>query len=598
MTLGAVVVAWATPGCYGAGGGSAPPLNSFYFPTGLAVSPGGNVLYAINSDFDLQYSGGTLQSYDLYKIRVDAAGLIEANLSGGQMPDCNDPGVSQPCIPFITKPVCPGQPGPAANGRGVYLGQGCAPPVDSTKYVRDSVITGAFATDLKISPVPFTTDGDSVPHRRLFSPVGGNATVTWADIHEDDPASAPAPDGSDGSTFNGFPLDCGVGADNRCDGEHQTGNNPNSDKNSRNATMPGDPFGIALTEDASAIAVTSQVDTKTSLLTSGLGISRNLFDAPTMQFVLDGMPTGGVGIASVPHDPDAVTRCEDVGNVPPCVRQAFLQTSRAANEIDLLRYYDDDGSAQVGASQRRPFLTKEATYAVTSNSNGSDSRGIAIDATPRMACKAALGKNPPADKLLACAQIPANVFIANRTPSTIVVGQLGKLFPDGSYDPDYLTIIGNVPLTDGPSKVFLAPVVNRAGNYELRLVVVCYDTNSIFIFDPSDVVAQIAVPLAIIPTGFGPYAVAFDPFSLGGLFCTQDDVDAGVCTADQLGRGKPVLADKRADAAAVGLKSYRFMYVASFRESYVQVIDLDESNADTFQRVVFTLGQPTPPKGT
>jgi len=40
--------------CYQSGDGVAPPPNSFYFPVGLAVSRGGNVLYAANSDFDLQ----------------------------------------------------------------------------------------------------------------------------------------------------------------------------------------------------------------------------------------------------------------------------------------------------------------------------------------------------------------------------------------------------------------------------------------------------------------------------------------------------------------------------------------------------------------
>ena len=76
-----------------AGGGTAPPTNSFYFPTGLAVSKGGNVLYAINSDFDLQWNGGTLQSYDLFQIRQDTAALIQANLSGSNTPPPN--------IPFI-----------------------------------------------------------------------------------------------------------------------------------------------------------------------------------------------------------------------------------------------------------------------------------------------------------------------------------------------------------------------------------------------------------------------------------------------------------------------------------------------------------------
>ena len=54
----------------------APLPNTFYFPVGLAVSQSGNVLYVANSDFDLQYNGGTVQSYALTPIRNDAVRLM------------------------------------------------------------------------------------------------------------------------------------------------------------------------------------------------------------------------------------------------------------------------------------------------------------------------------------------------------------------------------------------------------------------------------------------------------------------------------------------------------------------------------------------
>src|SRR5271157_569086 len=78
--LCATVAASATHACYLGGGGTPPPAATFYYPVGLAVSPGGRILYAANSDFDLQWNGGTLQSYDLEGIRGDAAALIQANL--------------------------------------------------------------------------------------------------------------------------------------------------------------------------------------------------------------------------------------------------------------------------------------------------------------------------------------------------------------------------------------------------------------------------------------------------------------------------------------------------------------------------------------
>jgi len=63
-----------------------------------------------------------------------------------------------------------------------------------------------------------------------------------------------------------------------------------------------------------------------------------------------------------------------------------------------------------------------------------------------------------------------------------------------------------------------------------------------------------------------------------------------------IANGTPVEADAR--QTDVPIKKYRFAYLASFRDSFVQVIDLDASSPETFERVVFTLGQPTPPKGS
>src|ERR1019366_10774931 len=91
VRLCAAVLGVASPACYTAGNGTPPPMNSFYYPTGLAVSSGGNVLYAINSDFDLQWNGGTLQSYDLFKLRLDAAALVQANLTGATTPPAGVP---------------------------------------------------------------------------------------------------------------------------------------------------------------------------------------------------------------------------------------------------------------------------------------------------------------------------------------------------------------------------------------------------------------------------------------------------------------------------------------------------------------------------
>ena len=60
----------ATSGCYDQGDGVDPPLSELYFPTGLALSAGATRLYAISSDFDLQYNAGALHALDLVRIRA------------------------------------------------------------------------------------------------------------------------------------------------------------------------------------------------------------------------------------------------------------------------------------------------------------------------------------------------------------------------------------------------------------------------------------------------------------------------------------------------------------------------------------------------
>src|SRR5687767_2112689 len=145
LTAGLVLLIGAAGGCYDTGDGTAPPLERFYFPVGLQVSHGGSVLYVVNSDFDLQFNGGTIQSYDLRLIRNHALKAIE------------DPG--NPELPLVRRNAgpdpCPSDPPVFKEGGGRQpLGETCAPPVDSTFYVRDSAVIGAFATDLQLSKPP------------------------------------------------------------------------------------------------------------------------------------------------------------------------------------------------------------------------------------------------------------------------------------------------------------------------------------------------------------------------------------------------------------------------------------------------------------
>lgn len=589
----------ADSGCYDTGDGTKPPIDRFYFPVGLKVSHGGTVLYAVNSNFDLQYNGGTLQSYDLRLVRQHALLAID------------DP--TNPNLPLIrpdSPSGCPDTP-PVFRAGEVGrqpLGETCAPPVDSRVYFRDSAIIGAFATDLLLSVPPselqgaflVSRDGQAAPtvqrtkqHAddppvpaddtatdRLFVPVRGNATLTWASVVRDGFQSAPTEKDTK-DTYPPFRVDCGQDSAGRCDALHQIGEDPNERDNTRHITMPGEPFGVTIGEDGTSLLVTHQNDTKTTLFSTGL--SRTRLDpgqpppVPAIQFVVDKVPVGGVGIVPVPHDPDAFLGALDLP------RPAFLQTSRAVPEVSLLRRYSDE-QGSVGASMPRPFLSVESAFPITASAGGSDSRGIVIDPTPRMACKARVAPVGPGQtveqrdrQIQACARKPARVFIANRSPASLLVGEVGVTEGiDGTYDPDRLTIHTSVPLSTGPSRVYLAPVVERDGAYALRVFVVCFDSASVYVYDPDAGAVE-----SLIRVAPGPFAMAFDPFSL-----------------EDVARHAQVPADEQ--DGALGLRRYRFAYLASFTQSFVQLIDLDNAvpNPATFERVVFTLGRPTNPKGS
>lgn len=568
--------------CYDTGDGRAPPVNSFYFPVGLKVSHGGTVLYAVNSNFDLQFNGGTLQSYDLRLVRQHVLKAI-ANPADPELPLIR-PGTPGACPE--TPPVY------RAPGEGRQpLGETCAPPVDSRFYFRDAAVIGAFATDLLLSQpndrlvwqLPKTHADDVLPapaptlFDRLFVPVRGNATLTWASVERDNFESQPSRD-STKATYAPFRVSCGQDSAGRCDALHQVGEDPDEPGNSRRITLPGEPFGAAISEDGASLVMTHQNETRTTLFSTGLARDRDDATArnPAIEFVVDQVPFGGVGIANVPHDPDAFL---GAASLP---RPAFLQTSRAVPEVSLIRQYADEQGG-VGASIPRPFLDVEAAFPITASAGGTDSRGIVIDPTPRLACKArvaAAGALSVADRdreIAACARKPARAFIANRTPAALLVGDLGvSEGVDGAYDPDRLTIHTSVPLSAGASKVYLAPIVDRDGAYALRVFVVCFDSATIFVYDPDAGALE-----NVIRVGVGPFALAFDPF-----------------TFDDVARHAQVPIDARDQA--LGLRRYRFAYLASFTQSFVQIIDLDNAipQSTTFERIVFTLGPPTNPKGT
>jgi hypothetical protein len=605
------------PGCYSTGDGTGPPPAAFYFPVGMTVSRGGNVLYVVNSDFDLQWNGGTIQSYDLHQIRVDAAISAAGFTLSPQLPLPEGGGVSE-FLDGATSVAA--QTSLCASGATLFLADGglvssCTPVTNSAVYVRDSVVIGAFATDLQLSPTG----------NRLYSPVRGDASLTWATVVPDVEgaclkpsdcasnicrggtcASLPATanerscdaDGG-GACYAPFAIQCGQGVNGgRCDATHHAGVNPNEPGNTRNLTMPGEPFAMAQTEDGTALVLTHQSEGDTSLFLTGLTEDGGPAQpsTPSMQYVVDaGLPMGGDGIGTIPHDQGAYT---STAQVP---RPAFLETNNTTAQLNLLRYYADNGTTvfpdagipdanlPITTTLQRPFLEVERTITLTALSSGTDGRGIVFDTSARLKCEHYFPF--PDARYLECARLPARTFFSNRAPNALVIGTTGGPSPTdpSTYDADAL-YISPVPVVvdPGPSRVYLAPIVDADGNYALRVFVVCFDGNAIDVVNPDTQTIE-----ASIPVGQGPFAMAFDPF---------DPLDVALNRQVQPSNGPITTAFTQADGSSteqIPLPPYRYAYVASFTNSFVQVIDLDNSEPDksTFETVVYTLGSPSVPKG-
>ena len=98
----------------------------------------------------------------------------------------------------------------------------------------------------------------------------------------------------------------------------------------------------------------------------------------------------------------------------------------------------------------------------------------------------------------------------------------------------------------------------------------CFDSATVFVFNPETEQLE-----NVIRVGLGPFAMAFDPFTF-----------------------EDVAANKKVESVN-GIRRFRFAYLASFTNSFIQVLDLDNfERAATFEHVVYTLGRPTTPKGS
>jgi hypothetical protein len=531
-------------GCFVGDTAVDPPTDQFYYPTGLVRSRGGSTLYVTNSDFDLQYNGGTVLALDLKTIREKKLNpLLDAlrQVNGGKT-------VADACaLPFqdATPRVLDAtnsntilNPGPCL-AIPLLLATGTAPP---------SATIGAFASGaVLVQPEDGTTDA------RLFIPVRGDPSITFLDVDND--ATSRKFSRRLACTTDGTPSLSGV----RCSSDHLIGMDPF--ESTRAIRLPTEPVGIAASEDGTAIVVAHQTENSVSL-----SIDDPRDAKPTLQFVLGGLPNGPTEVVTVPIPKLFKARVEQPLNAADAIdyQRGFLVTYRAAPVLDLLRVRKDESGTA------RPYLTRSYETLISVNADGKDSRGIAIDSSNRQDCEAACAGGPDAC-LVECVKIPIDVYIANRTPPSLLVGRLETTtIPEDDAKPtgafDRVLITDSIPLSFGASKVIVGKVIDADGQLRRRVFAAAFDSRLVFSYDP-----QARAIDAFFRTGRGPHGLASD--------------------ADEQGAIKGVRGDEEQAGHA-------FLYIGHFTDSYLGVIDLDMRHPETFGTMFASVGTPVPPKGS
>ena len=450
--------------------GISPQRDRFYFPTGLAKDPTGQMLYVASMNADLLYNGGTLTALDIKAIPVDLTKVAEA-VAGGTLsckPDSLDRTVWE----------C---------GEKQFINP------------KSTVRVGDFPGELRVS-----SDG-----KRLYLPVRGDDHLLWVEVER-------LADGT-------VDLRCDRSRDSGC-GDYANRDCPVWDCNdyhrvnysaSRQLGIPLEPRGIYLNETTAVY-----VDKNGTRRTCKDGVST--VACQCTQTVVNGATVCQAGGQTVPCCEEDV-RERDCWEPSTNIDQlylahlyrgeiSFLTINRKANEQDEVvlrdwrgpyvgssgRYreaYDlaawTPGDPQtrvsvsaVGDSWINEFLVSDNSRIIDSDgfnfdtlSSGEDFRGIQYDTRAR------------------------RLYAVNRRPPTL--SAIDMRLKDGKPRRETLW---TTEVCSDPSALHLAPDPRRKGDTSNRLAyVVCFGSSQIYVVDTArgDVLDQ-------IPTGRGPNQLVLD----------------------------------------------------------------------------------------
>lgn len=594
------LAAVALGACASSGDGVDPKNGRVYFPVGLVISKAADHLLVVNSDFDLQFSQGTVQSLNLSRVRevLTRPCSNDSDCDKDEVCDVepsqeNDGHPAFVCVEADDPSPCGAFGDKAAHLRALAPGR-CAPielltPADGRgSLLTDVAHFSAFATQGLLLSRPCGTASEQracgeddafdarVPDRngerhpdRLFIPVRGDTSIHYLDVRSDgrlvcnrdvESQNVDSFEGASGQT----PL--------RCDGNRvrsgrtfglnaegqwvSTGEPPLPGEEAEDDIDEDDPFydfelqpeplEIAGSASGRVIVVSHQLRGTVSTLMN------NWLDPPELIHVLRDLPYRPIGVAAAEPSPRPDGTFRDEADLD------FLVTYAGDAQIDLLHFYDDGlldattsalpGARGPATSVFRPSMVQAASSRILTNTPGTHSRGLLVTATDRDKAVVACPSDDE-DCLKQAERVPLEVYVTNRTPNSMLLGSTGgseRLAPSERLPRIYDT----VPLTAGPARIVTGSVILADGSEASRIFILCFDDAVIYVYDPA-----LSRVESEIRTGRGPYAMAFDPVL-------------------------PVA------------------YVSHFTDSYIGAISLDQRYVHTYGATLATLGSPEAPRAT
>jgi DNA-binding beta-propeller fold protein YncE len=361
------------------------------------------------------------------------------------------------------------------------LNDPCKDGEDARPFSKASVRIGAFAADLRATARYDAAGARVADAGRLLLPIRGDASLTAIDFEE---------------SAGGIKLRCEgntATTGTRCGAGWRLGTDPN--KSERQLTLEGEPFSLALpewndttkaelTRVGGLAAIVHQSSGNVSLFVDAARDTGVGAPAGKLAYVLGGVIAGGTGIAAL----------DAPGGYP-----RFLVTNRTRRDVAVVRYFPDE--AQYG----RSALVLEDLVDIPPQASGFDTRGIVVD--------------PPAEG----ESRPTRVFLSNRTPAALVVGQVDP------KNGNKLTFYENVALPVGPSRLVRASIGGKT-----LILIASFDARAVVVYDP-----DARKVTNVLRTHRGPYAMAVDPVSKLGFVCNFTDSTVQVIELDPARAGKP-----------------------------------------------------------